>query len=326
MNKIEITEAGSITLNNLSSAKELIQKATVSQLKEVIGRAEALRVYAAQAKKGLEIQNQCAEIKLRAERRIGEQLKDMPKKQGDPNSNKVKESVSLKELGIEHIQSHRWQAVASLPEKEFERHMAEVKKSNEELTTVGVIRLAREISRKDGGSFKKKEIPEGEFNVILCDAPWKYNDKHDYNGTTGAETHYPSMSIEELCEMKIPSAKNAILFFWVTSPLLEECFAVINAWGFQYKTSFVWDKVKHNMGHYNSVRHEFLLVCTKGSFTPEVPKLFDSVIQEERSNRHSEKPEIVYDIIEKLYPSGKYLELFGRKKRAQWITFGNEVA
>jgi N6-adenosine-specific RNA methylase IME4 len=168
-------------------------------------------------------------------------------------------------------------------------------------------------------------IPKGKYDVILCDAPWQYNDKHDYNGTTGAETHYPTLSISELCALQIPVADNAIMFFWVTSPLLEECFAVINAWGFSYKTSFVWDKVKHNMGHYNSVRHEFLLVCVRGSKVPEVPKLYDSVITKERSDKHSQKPEIVYEMIETLYPSGKYLELFGRNKREQWVTWGNEL-
>ena len=65
----------SLTIQNLNSAKALIEKANVSQLKEIINKAEALRIYAIQAKKGLEIQNQRAEIKLRAERRIGVQLK-----------------------------------------------------------------------------------------------------------------------------------------------------------------------------------------------------------------------------------------------------------
>ena len=55
------------------------------------------------------------------------------------------------------------------------------------------------------------------------------------------------MSIDELCAMgpdiKAACDDDAVLFMWVTSPLLEECFPVIKAWGFKYKTSFVWDKV-----------------------------------------------------------------------------------
>jgi N6-adenosine-specific RNA methylase IME4 len=118
---------------------------------------------------------------------------------------------------------------------------------------------------------------------------------------------------------------DAVLFLWVTSPLLEECFPVIKAWGFKYKTSFVWDKIRHNYGHYNSVRHELLLVCTRGSCTPDVQKLFDSVQSIERTDKHSEKPEEFRTIIETLYPHGKRIELFARTVSNGWDTWGNET-
>jgi N6-adenosine-specific RNA methylase IME4 len=100
---------------------------------------------------------------------------------------------------------------------------------------------------------------------------------------------------------------------------------VFTAWGFAYKASFVWDKVKHNMGHYNSVRHEFLLVCTRGSCTPDAAQLFDSVQSVERT-AHSAKPEIFRTIIDTLYPIGRRLELFARGQAAAgWSIWGNEV-
>jgi len=134
------------------------------------------------------------------------------------------------------------------------------------------------------------------------------------------------MTIAQLCDLPIPDLceDNAVLFLWVTSPLLESCFPVIRAWGFTYKASFVWDKVKHNMGHYNSVRHEFLLVCTRGSCTPDVVELFDSVQSIERTT-HSTKPEEFRTIIDTLYPHGKRLELFARGTVEGWDAFGNEV-
>jgi len=163
-----------ITIENLDKAKALIEKANVSQLKEIISQAEAMKVYAQQAKRGLEIQNQVAEIKLRAERRIGECLKTEIKHGGDRKSSSP--DVTLKDLGIERMQSSRWQAVAGLPEKEFERHIQEVKKSNEELTTVGVIRLARELQKDDriAQENRKKdifdiEIRKGDFKKVLDD-------------------------------------------------------------------------------------------------------------------------------------------------------------
>ena len=111
-------------------------------------------------------------------------------------------------------------------------------------------------------------LPTDKCRVLYADPPWKYgNGREALEGTTGASAHYPFMTISELCALPIEELclSDAVLFLWVTSPLLEEAFPVIRAWGFRYKTSFVWDKVKHNMGHYNSVRHEFLLVCIRGS-------------------------------------------------------------
>lgn len=175
-------------------------------------------------------------------------------------------------------------------------------------------------------------LPDGQYGIIYADPPWKYSDKL-IEGYGAADHHYPQMSIKELCEYQDSNGKsvkdlagdNAVLFIWVTSPMLEESFKVINAWGFEYKTSFVWDKVRHNYGHYNSVRHELLLICTKGSYTPEHGELFDSVQSIERSDRHSEKPEEFRTIIDILYPSGKRTELFARKQVDGWESWGNEA-
>lgn len=109
--------------------------------------------------------------------------------------------------------------------------------------------------------------------------------------------------------------KDAVLFLWVTSPLLEASFEVIKAYGFKYKSSFIWGKIKHNMGHYNSVRYELLLIATKGRCTPQVRKLFDSVVSVERTV-HSQKPNEFRTIIDTIYPNGNRLELFARKELA----------
>lgn len=170
------------------------------------------------------------------------------------------------------------------------------------------------------------DFPEDKFRVIYADPPWQYGDKL-IEGYGAAEHHYPAMNIEELCLLKIDelAAKDSVLFLWVTSPILDECFEIIKAWGFEYKTSFVWDKVKHNYGHYNSVRHEFLLICTKGSCLPEIKKLFDSVVSLERTAKHSEKPEKFRKMIDELYPAGKRIELFARKIVEGWERWGDET-
>lgn len=182
-------------------------------------------------------------------------------------------------------------------------------------------------ARKNIAAEAVKDAPElsGKFRVIYADPPWSYGGS--MNETYGtADKHYPTMSLDDLCIMPVTdiTEDNAVLFLWVTSPLLEDAFKVINAWGFKYKASFVWDKVKHVMGHYNSVRHELLLICTKGSCVPENMKLFDSVYEEERTE-HSKKPEFFREVIDTIYPSGKRIELFARRPVEGWETYGNQV-
>ena len=169
------------------------------------------------------------------------------------------------------------------------------------------------------------ELPTDKYRVIYADPPWRYGNSglDDYGH---AERHYPTMSIEELGHLGVPDIveENSVLFIWTTSPLLEVCFRVIRMWGFNYKTSFIWNKIKHNFGYYNSVRHELLLICTRGSCLPDNSKLFNSVQSIERK-AHSEKPDEFRDIIDTLYTKGKKIELFSRKKVDGWDVWGNEV-
>jgi N6-adenosine-specific RNA methylase IME4 len=111
---------------------------------------------------------------------------------------------------------------------------------------------------------------------------------------------------------------------WATVPLLEDALELIKAWGFAYKGFLVWDKVRHNFGHDYSVRHECLLLATKGSCLPDTKELVDSVQSIEREE-HSRKPEEFRQIIDRLYPVGSRIELFARGKvAAGWKGFANE--
>jgi len=169
-------------------------------------------------------------------------------------------------------------------------------------------------------------LPKKTYRVLYADPPWQYRDglPPDYGG---ARFHYPSMSIDDLCalEVRAMAQENAVLFLWVTAPILPEAFTIVTAWGFQYKTFFVWDKIKHNYGHYNSVRAELLLLCTRGSCLPDCPNLFDSVQRIERTDRHSEKPEAFRTLIEDLYPDGARLELFARTSAKGWDSYPEQA-
>lgn len=224
--------------------------------------------------------------------------------------------IRIKDLSFNH---HR--EVAKLPPEKQELFLERA--SAENLS----VRELREEVRKDSVIYDEIALlPQGKYQVIYADPPWKYgNSMPEY--FTEQANYYPLMTIQEICDLPVNdiSDKNSVLFIWVTSPILEEAFSVINAWGFKYKTSFIWDKVKHNMGHYSSVRHEILLLCIKGSYPLQHMKLYDSVYTQERGS-HSEKPKFFYQMIEDIYPNGNKIELFSRNKRDGWEQYGNQLS
>jgi len=170
-------------------------------------------------------------------------------------------------------------------------------------------------------------LPDGKFDVIYADPPWQYRNSIRQWGP--ARLHYSTLPLEDICALEIPSAENAVLFLWVTNPFVQDAFQVVEAWGFEYKTNAVW--VKRNLkrpgsGFYLRGRHELLFICTKGSFVPNqkgkepIGTVIDADVSE-----HSRKPGAVYELIERLYPLGKYLELFARNQRQGWASWGLEA-
>lgn len=217
------------------------------------------------------------------------------------------------------------------PAIERQEHLRKHSPELADKVAAGEIRPTEAMRQLKKAQVHKVAPLTGKYRVIYADPPWKYNDKMEIASAAGgegygpADTHYPTMAISELCALSVAdiAEDDAVLFLWTTSPLLENTFDIIKAWGFKYKTSFIWDKIKHNMGHYNSVRHELLLVCTRGSCTPDVGKLFDSVQSIERAE-HSVKPQEFRTIIETLYTHGNKIELFARCKTEGWDAWGNQ--
>jgi N6-adenosine-specific RNA methylase IME4 len=191
--------------------------------------------------------------------------------------------------------------------------------NNEKLTT----RELKEVIRKDSHADKKPlPLPEGIYNIIYADPPWQYDFAETNNRKI--ENHYPTMTVEELCEMPLPSiVEDALLLMWATAPKLCEAIKVINAWGFNYKTHSVWDKEIIGMGYWFRGQHELLMIATKGKFSPPDPeKRISSIYKEARTN-HSRKPYFFYDWIDSAFEGNK-IELFARNKRKGWEAWGNE--
>ena len=141
-----------------------------------------------QAGMGLEAQNECAEIKIRAERKGGELLEGMELNRGAATPSHDERALpKLSDMGMNYTQSSRWQLEASIPNDTFEEYIAEIVSKPDELTTAGVIRLARKLQPKP----ETPPIPEGKYRVILADPPWQYSNA----GLGGAaEKHYSTLS------------------------------------------------------------------------------------------------------------------------------------
>lgn len=167
-----------------------------------------------------------------------------------------------------------------------------------------------------------------KYKTIIADPPWQYRNKRTGGSMkSGAEHHYPVMSIEELCFMKgfinDLAEKDCLLFLWITSPKLNEVFQVVEAWGFEYKTSMIWVKTRSlGMGFWFRVQYELCLICTRGKIKPfymPTPNLFFAP-----RTRHSRKPERFFQLIDPIIPRPA-IELFAREKREDWDSWGNEI-
>ena len=171
-----------------------------------------------------------------------------------------------------------------------------------------------------------------KYGVIYADPPWYFKSYSKKGEGRNATQHYPCMNLEDIC--KLPVGKlandNSVLLMWVVDPLLDQAFKVIDAWGFKYKTvGFTWAKTNQKslgfftgLGYWTRSNPEMCLLATRGK-PKRNSKSIPQLVVEQRQE-HSRKPDIVYNHIENML-DGPYVELFARRKRNNWHSWGNEV-
>lgn len=173
-------------------------------------------------------------------------------------------------------------------------------------------------------------LPQKRYGVIVADPEWRFE---PYSRETGmdraADNHYPTNVTEVIAERDIASiaADDCVLFLWATVPMLRDAFRVMEAWGFEYKSHAIWDKVHIGTGYWFRNRHELLLVGTRGAIpAPAMGDQFASVMTIARKE-HSAKPEQFLELIESYFPTLPKIELNRRgPARPGWDAWGNEVA
>jgi N6-adenosine-specific RNA methylase IME4 len=161
------------------------------------------------------------------------------------------------------------------------------------------------------------------FDVVYADPPWRYD--FSKSNSREIENHYPTMTIDEICAVEVPAAKNAVLFLWAVAPKLPQGLDVLRAWGFEYRSSAVWDKELAGMGYWFRGQHEHLLVGVRGNWPPPQPGLRVPSVYREPRGRHSRKPEHVRQLIASWYPDARRLEMFCRYPSPGWSVWGNQV-
>jgi N6-adenosine-specific RNA methylase IME4 len=165
--------------------------------------------------------------------------------------------------------------------------------------------------------------PVGPFELIYADPPWQLghpDSKH------APERHYPCMPLDEIKQLPVPAADDAILFLWAVNGLLPEALATMESWGFRYKASLAWVKPSVGLGVWARNRHELLLVGCRGQLSPPDPDQRPDSVVEAARGRHSQKPVEFYELIETAYPHLSKLELFARTARLGWTAWGNQLA
>jgi N6-adenosine-specific RNA methylase IME4 len=126
----------------------------------------------------------------------------------------------------------------------------------------------------------------------------------------------------------VPSiaAADCVLFLWATAPMLPQALSVMDAWGFEYRSNYVWLKDRIGTGYWNRNAHEHLLIGVRGNIPAPAPGTqWDSVV-EAPVGEHSAKPSIFLEMIEEYYPNLPKIELNCRGKGRQgWAVWGNEA-
>lgn len=180
--------------------------------------------------------------------------------------------------------------------------------------------------------------------VLSADPAWSFSDSLPGEGR-GSKKHYDVQTVEDIIRFPLPTLdKNCILFLWRVSSQVEEAYQVMRAWGFKPKTEIVWVKTPKNggethldegmttelhmgMGHTTRGAHETCIVGTRGKVHVAdrgVRSVFFAPVGE-----HSVKPDAFFSLVERLFPvdleQPHHVELFARKPRRGWLSYGNEL-
>jgi len=226
---------------------------------------------------------------------------------------------------------NRWRELAAIPAKQRATYYA----TETQPTRNGLVRWwknqtvgSEDAVRSHGVITDLQELSGKTFGCIYADPPWAYSNKATRSavGGNGESAYKATMTVDQICDEPVEgiAADESHLHLWTTNAFLFDARRVIEAWGFEYKSCFVWVKSQMGIGNYWRVSHEFMLLGVRGRlrFRDRGLKSWMEVPR----TKHSVKPPTVRELVMKASP-GPYLELYGRDAPDEvWTVYGNEIS
>lgn len=174
-----------------------------------------------------------------------------------------------------------------------------------------------------------------KYATIYADPPWRFQNR---TGKVAPEhrrlSRYETMTLGDIKSLPVSqiAADKSHLYLWVPNALLPEGLAVMEAWGFDYKSNLIWEKVRKDgqpdgrgVGFYFRNVTEILLFGVRGSKNRTLDPARSQVnLIRAMKREHSRKPDEMVELIERCSP-GPFLELFARGNREGWDMWGNQA-
>jgi N6-adenosine-specific RNA methylase IME4 len=327
--------------------KRLRVTTSINEILEISAKADGIEEYMEAC--GLyskEDMREVNETRMEARWFLGRALAQVERAKPGPGKKDASSGLTqlLQEIHLTKETSNQAQRLATLPEAELAKAFAAAHKEERLSYLNGLIEIARpywyQASRvkkhkiiQVEASKAKKPDTFGPFPLIYTDPPWRFNIYSEKGAERTADQHYPTLTDEQIKTFEVYGVpmdrvahKNAALLMWCTSSNIHRALEVMEAWGFEYKTQAVWDKIVTGLGLVFRNRHEVLLYGTRGNMPG--PQYQPPSVFAIKRGKHSEKPPEIRKAIEKMYPdfnAATRLELFARGSIRGWSTYGLEA-
>jgi N6-adenosine-specific RNA methylase IME4 len=231
----------------------------------------------------------------------------------------------IQEIEKGNLNAHQAQQIAKLPEPQRAVVLPRVVSGESVATAVRETKRDEVVAKLENIETRETKATQGVYDVVVIDPPWPMEKIERDVTPTQVAFEYPTMTLEQIAQVKIPAADDCHLFLWTTQKFLPASLDLLKEWGFKYVLTFVWHKnggfQPFGLPQYNC---EFAIYARKG--TPKFVdfKDFPTCFSAKRG-AHSEKPEEFYDLLRRV-TAGRRLDMFNRRKIDGFDGWGKEAA